>query len=146
MEAGKEKSSLPNPLDGCLHVYLDVGSNRGIQVWILLLFVIFLCLQFSLCKSFKAKSSKFLIFWIKFLFVGSFHVYLFIYLDKEAVWARAVPGCRYDRERGSQRDVVYLGWPIASTYMSPNAGGWGGEGARGLSQWVHLWYSCAHGA
>jgi hypothetical protein len=21
-----------NPLDGCLHVYLDVGSNRGIQV------------------------------------------------------------------------------------------------------------------
>ena len=22
----------PNPLDGCLHVYLDVGSNRGIQV------------------------------------------------------------------------------------------------------------------
>jgi hypothetical protein len=25
----------------------------------------------------------------------------------------------------SQRDVVYLGWPIAPSYMSPNAGGWG---------------------
>ncbi len=37
--------------------------------------------------------------------------------------------------RVSQRDVVYLGWPIAPSYMSPNAGegGW-----RGLSQWVQL--------
>jgi hypothetical protein len=25
--------------------------------------------------------------------------------------------------KGSQRDVVYLGWPIVSLYMSPNAGG-----------------------
>ncbi len=38
--------------------------------------------------------------------------------------------------RGSQRDVVYLGWPIAPSYMSPNAGG-GGE-LRGLRQWEQL--------
>ncbi len=35
------------------------------------------------------------------------------------------------RSRGSQRDVVYLGWPIAPSYMSPNAG----EGDGG---WVQL--------
>ncbi len=39
--------------------------------------------------------------------------------------------------RGLQRDVVYLGWPIAPSYMSPNAGGWGE--LRGVSQWVHLY-------
>jgi hypothetical protein len=33
-------------------------------------------------------------------------------------------GC--GRGRGSQRDVVNQDWPIASLYMSPNAGG-GGE-------------------
>ncbi len=37
---------------------------------------------------------------------------------------------------GLHRDIVYLGWPIAPSYMSPNAGG-GGE-LRGLSQWVQL--------
>ncbi len=31
---------------------------------------------------------------------------------------------------GLQRDVVYFGWPIASSYMSPNAGG---EGELGVS-------------
>jgi hypothetical protein len=36
----------------------------------------------------------------------------------------------------SQRDVFYLGWPIAPLYMSPNAGG---EGLLGLSQWVQLY-------
>ncbi len=38
------------------------------------------------------------------------------------------------RNSGSQRAVVYLGWPIAPSYMSPNAeeGGW----VRGLSQGV----------
>ncbi len=30
--------------------------------------------------------------------------------------------------RGLPRDVVYLGWPIATSYMSPNAGGGGGCG------------------
>jgi hypothetical protein len=35
--------------------------------------------------------------------------------------------------RLSQRDVVYLGWPIAPSYMSPNAGG---GGVAGLGQWV----------
>ncbi len=38
---------------------------------------------------------------------------------------------------GSRSDVVYLGWPIAPSYMSPNAEG-GGE-LRGLSQWVPLY-------
>ncbi len=33
--------------------------------------------------------------------------------------------------------VVYLGWPITPSYMSPNAGGRGRE-LRGLSQWVQL--------
>ncbi len=40
--------------------------------------------------------------------------------------------------RGLQRDVVYLGWPIAPSYMSPNAEGEGGE-LQGLSQWVQLY-------
>ncbi len=44
--------------------------------------------------------------------------------------------------RRSQRDVVYLGWPIASANMSPKCGGVGG--LRCLSQWVQ--YSYAHGA
>ncbi len=35
--------------------------------------------------------------------------------------------------QGLQRDVVYLGWPIAPSNMSPNAGG-----ARGFIQWVRL--------
>jgi hypothetical protein len=39
--------------------------------------------------------------------------------------------------QGLQTDVVYLGWPIAPSYMSPSAGG-GGE-LRGLSQWVQLY-------
>jgi hypothetical protein len=43
--------------------------------------------------------------------------------------------------RGLQRDVVYLGgWPIAPSYTSPNAGGWGGGGC-GVSGYE---YSCAH--
>jgi hypothetical protein len=37
--------------------------------------------------------------------------------------------------RGLQGDVVYLGWPIAPSYTSPNAG------LRGLSQWAQL---CTH--
>ncbi len=41
--------------------------------------------------------------------------------------------------RRLQRDVsvVYLGWPIAPSNMSPNAGR--GEKLRGLRQWVHLY-------
>ncbi len=46
---------------------------------------------------------------------------------------------RYPIDQGSHRDVVYIGWPIAPTYMSPNAGG--GD------CWVSVYeYSCAHGA
>jgi hypothetical protein len=48
-------------------------------------------------------------------------------------WVLSVPG-RVVIIRGFQRDVVYLGWPIAHSYMNPNTGG-GGE-LRGLSQWV----------
>ncbi len=45
---------------------------------------------------------------------------------------------RIDAPNGRlQRDVVYLGWPIATSYMIPNAGVRGGE-LRGLSQWVQL--------
>jgi hypothetical protein len=39
--------------------------------------------------------------------------------------------------RGLPRDVVYLRWPIAPSYMRPNAGG-GGE-LQCLSQWVQLY-------
>ncbi len=39
-----------------------------------------------------------------------------------------------DSAKGLQRDVVYLGWPIASSYLSPTAGGRGK--LRGLNQWV----------
>ncbi len=39
--------------------------------------------------------------------------------------------------RGLQRDVVYLGWSIATSYMSANAGG--GEELRSLSEWVQLY-------
>jgi hypothetical protein len=34
---------------------------------------------------------------------------------------------------GLQRDVVYLGWPIAPSYMSPNAGGGGVAGSQPMS-------------
>jgi hypothetical protein len=40
---------------------------------------------------------------------------------------------------GSQRNVVYLGWPIAPSYMSPNAGRGGGRGCGVLANE----YSCA---
>jgi hypothetical protein len=36
-----------------------------------------------------------------------------------------------------QRDVVYLGWPLAPSYMRPKAGK--GAELRGLSQWVQLY-------
>ena len=39
--------------------------------------------------------------------------------------------------QGLQRDVVYLGWPIAPSYLSPNVGG--GGVSRGLRQWVQLY-------
>ncbi len=42
--------------------------------------------------------------------------------------------------RWSQRDVVYLGWPIAPLFMSPNA--WGGGGCDVSANE----YSCAHGS
>ncbi len=48
------------------------------------------------------------------------------------------------RGRGSKRDVVYLGWPIAPSYMSQNAGG-GGRGLLRCGVSANE-YSCAHGA
>ncbi len=45
-------------------------------------------------------------------------------------------GKRYENvnSRGLQGHVVHLSWPVAPSYMSPNAGGW----LRGLSQWEQL--------
>ncbi len=43
--------------------------------------------------------------------------------------------------RGSQRDVVFLGWPIAPTYMSPMRGGGEGGGvaeSQPMSTAVHM--------
>ncbi len=40
--------------------------------------------------------------------------------------------------RGSERDVVYLGGPIAPCYMSPNAGGGGGCGCQIMSTAAHM--------
>ncbi len=40
--------------------------------------------------------------------------------------------------QGLQRDVVYLGWPIAPLYICPKSGGWGEISANE--------YSCPHGA
>jgi hypothetical protein len=41
--------------------------------------------------------------------------------------------------RGSQRDVVYLDWPIAPSYMSPNAGGRGEvAGSQPMSAALHM--------
>ena len=31
-DSPKEDERKPNPLDGCLHVFLDLGSNRGLQI------------------------------------------------------------------------------------------------------------------
>ncbi len=48
--------------------------------------------------------------------------------------------------RGLQRDVVYLSWPIAPSYSSPNARGWGGgviAGSQPMSTAVHI---TGHGA
>jgi hypothetical protein len=43
-----------------------------------------------------------------------------------------------DRDRGSQRDVVYLGWPKAPSYMVPNAEGGGVAGTQPRSTAVHM--------
>jgi hypothetical protein len=56
-------------------------------------------------------------------------------------------GIRNDLLRGLHRDVVYLGGPIAPSYMSPNAGGRGGvAGSKPMTTAVHrsqnkLWRS-----
>ncbi len=42
--------------------------------------------------------------------------------------------------RGLQRDVVYLGWPVAPSYMSPNAGG---DRSRPMSTAVHITWHVA---
>ncbi len=44
--------------------------------------------------------------------------------------------------KGLKRDIFYLGWPIAPSYMSPNAGGGGSCGAQPTLST----YSCTHGA
>ncbi len=49
------------------------------------------------------------------------------------LWSQALSKTQVRLSRGLQRDVIYFGWPIASSYMSPNAGGGWGV-LRGLSQ------------
>jgi hypothetical protein len=50
-------------------------------------------------------------------------------------WAPSIQG----PYKGSQRDVVYLGLPIAPAFMNPNeAEGGGGEGGNTFNQWVHM--------
>ncbi len=49
-------------------------------------------------------------------------------VDNNTVWYWWVR--KRTESRGLQRDVVYLGWPIAPSYMSPNAGGRGGGGCE----------------
>ncbi len=44
--------------------------------------------------------------------------------------ARNTSSNRSEANRGSQRDVVFLGWPISALVMSPN---WGEGGKRGIS-------------
>ncbi len=54
---------------------------------------------------------------------------LFFYSGVKPHWKCA----NIQRVRGSQRDVVYLGWQIVPSYISLNAGG---GRLRSLSQWV----------
>jgi hypothetical protein len=68
--------------------------------------------------------------------------YLF-YAEEQSIlnmerWLKITVYPAYVLTRGSQRDVVYLGLPIAQSYISPNAGDGGGVSADE--------YSCAHGA
>jgi hypothetical protein len=61
-------------------------------------------------------------------------------------WQRKTCWCTFDFPRGLHRDVVYLCWPIAPSYMSPNAGGGGVAGSQPMSAAVHrsqnkLWRS-----
>jgi hypothetical protein len=64
----------------------------------------------------------------------SFHINLYTYSNGFEVDSCVLA-------RGSQRDVVYLGLPIAPSYMSPNAGG-GVVVGCGVSANE---YSCAYG-
>jgi hypothetical protein len=49
------------------------------------------------------------------------------------VEVRSFDGIFFYYTRGLQRDVFYLGCPIAPSYMSPNAGGGVGGGSCGVS-------------
>ncbi len=91
-----------------------------------------------------------------FLVLSSFSRFYFV---RKWTWSRVHPKIEFSlrfifihatsphstsciHSRGSQRDVVYLGWPIAHSYMSPKAGaGRGGRLGASANE-----YSCAHGA
>ncbi len=55
-------------------------------------------------------------------------------MDLVQVWIKGT------NQRGSQRDVVYLSWPIGPLYVSPNAGERGGDLVSDNE------YSYSHGA
>ncbi len=60
--------------------------------------------------------------------------------NKTEIWLTLFSLCCLSPTGGLHRDVVYLGWPIAPSYMIPNAGG-GGElrpaGSKPLITAVH---------
>ncbi len=66
----------------------------------------------------------------------------FSLIQPHSLYISASPNCCFIyywvRPRGSQRDVVYLGWPIAPSYMSPNVGGRGVAGFQPISTAVHM--------
>ncbi len=63
----------------------------------------------------------------KFLMVFTIGKLFFLFNSTSSIVPQRMLGIRW-----LQRDVVYLGWPIAPSYMRPNAGG--GRGGVAVSQ------------
>ncbi len=108
----------------------------------------FLCLNLSFVMSTRS-ISIFIVFYFFFLFLYHSKVGTVFHPPQPTYWETTdnanlcnndlINSCwrhSTDRARGSQRDVVYLGWPKAPSYMRPNAEGGGVAGTR--SQWVQL--------
>ncbi len=59
-------------------------------------------------------------------------------IEKSRVFRPWDYACPYDPSKRSKRDVVYLSWPIAPSYMNPTAGGRGVAGSQPMSTAVHM--------